>query len=216
MPLKMYMWSNTLAISNIRRSLLCEFRGIAGILYSPLLIQRTSGVWKWVCCRIWSFGMVGRKIITNRPKTVPRSNCLSLRSVDICSFGIYMHKCIVNNQQILHFCAFKNYQLNFINSKICQGIFIFPCKICFLALFSCFENMAPKYHYIIPLKTIEQWTGIIVRLSYLHWRLWAKYRSTEGCSKLKSPETRQVQEILVSTLEHLQVPKWDRTRCPEE
>ena len=44
----------------------------------------------------------------------------------------------------------------------------------------------------------------------------SKNRSTEGCSKLKSPETRQVQEILVSTLEHLQAPKWDRTRCPEE
>ena len=44
----------------------------------------------------------------------------------------------------------------------------------------------------------------------------SKNRSTEGCSKLKSPETRQVQEILISTLEHLQVPKWDRTRCPEE
>ena len=42
----------------------------------------------------------------------------------------------------------------------------------------------------------------------------AKNRSTEGCSKLKSPETRQVQER--STLEHLQVPKRDRTRCPEE
>ena len=42
-------------------------------------------------------------------------------------------------------------------------------------------------------------------------------RSTEGCSKFKSPETRQVQErLLVSTLEHMQVPKWDRTRCPEE
>ena len=41
-------------------------------------------------------------------------------------------------------------------------------------------------------------------------------RSTEGCSKLKSPETRQVHERLVSTLEHMQVPKWDRTRCPEE
>ena len=41
-------------------------------------------------------------------------------------------------------------------------------------------------------------------------------RSTEGCSKFKSPETRQVQERLVSTLEHMQVPKWDRTRCPEE
>ena len=41
-------------------------------------------------------------------------------------------------------------------------------------------------------------------------------RSTEGCSKLKSPETRQVQERLVSTLEHMQVPKWDSTRCPEE
>ena len=41
-------------------------------------------------------------------------------------------------------------------------------------------------------------------------------RSTEGCSKFKSPDTRQVQERLVSTLEHMQVPKWDRTRCPEE
>ena len=41
-------------------------------------------------------------------------------------------------------------------------------------------------------------------------------RSTQGFSKLKSPETRQVQERLVSTLEHMQVPKWDRTRCPEE
>ena len=39
-------------------------------------------------------------------------------------------------------------------------------------------------------------------------RYGSKNRSTEGCSKLKSPETRQVQEILVSTLEHLQVPKW--------
>ena len=44
----------------------------------------------------------------------------------------------------------------------------------------------------------------------------SKNRSTEGCSKLKSPETKQVQERLVSTLEHLQVPKWDRTRCSEE
>ena len=41
-------------------------------------------------------------------------------------------------------------------------------------------------------------------------------RSTEGCSKLKSPETRQVQERLVSTLDHMQIPKWDRNRCPEE
>ena len=36
-------------------------------------------------------------------------------------------------------------------------------------------------------------------------------RSTEGCSKFKSTETRQVQEILVSTLEHVQVPKYDCT-----
>ena len=41
-------------------------------------------------------------------------------------------------------------------------------------------------------------------------------RSTEGCSKFKSPETSQVQERLVSTLEHMQVQKWDRARCPEE
>ena len=37
---------------------------------------------------------------------------------------------------------------------------------------------------------------------------------TDWCSKLKSPETRQVQERLVSTLEHLQVTKWTRIRCP--
>ena len=36
---------------------------------------------------------------------------------------------------------------------------------------------------------------------------WSKNRSTEGCPKLKSPETRQAQEILVSTLEHLQAPE---------
>ena len=36
-------------------------------------------------------------------------------------------------------------------------------------------------------------------------------RGTEGCSKLKSRETRQVQERLVSTLEHMRVPKCDRT-----
>ena len=41
-------------------------------------------------------------------------------------------------------------------------------------------------------------------------------RSTEIYSKLKSPETRQVQERLVSTWEHLQVPKLDRTRRLEE
>ena len=48
------------------------------------------------------------------------------------------------------------------------------------------------------------------------WILKKQKRSTEGCSKFKGPETRQVQERLVSTLEHMQVPKWDRTRCPEE
>ena len=41
-------------------------------------------------------------------------------------------------------------------------------------------------------------------------------KCTEGCSKLKSLETRQVQERLVSTLEHMQVPKWDKGRCPME
>ena len=44
----------------------------------------------------------------------------------------------------------------------------------------------------------------------------SKTRITEGCPKPKSPETRQVKERLVSTLEHLQVLKWDMTRCPEE
>ena len=40
-----------------------------------------------------------------------------------------------------------------------------------------------------------------------------KYR---GMFETQSPETRQVQERLVSTLEHLQVQKWDRTKCPDE
>ena len=44
----------------------------------------------------------------------------------------------------------------------------------------------------------------------------SKKSSSEGCPKFKNPETRQAQERLVSTLEHMQVPKWDMTRCPEE
>ena len=32
----------------------------------------------------------------------------------------------------------------------------------------------------------------------------------------KSPETWQVQEKMVSTLEQMQVPNKDRTRCPHE
>ena len=39
----------------------------------------------------------------------------------------------------------------------------------------------------------------------------SKNRSIEGC-----PETSQARERLVSISEHLQVPKWDRTSCPEE
>ena len=54
-----------------------------------------------------------------------------------------------------------------------------------------------------------------VSLNHVFYR-YKQNRSTEVCSKLKSPETRQVQERLVSTLEHMQVPKWDSTRCPED
>ena len=58
--------------------------------------------------------------------------------------------------------------------------------------------------------------GILFRKWRSDYHVASINRSTEGLSKLKSPETRQVQERLVSTLEHLQAPKWDRTRCPEE
>ena len=51
---------------------------------------------------------------------------------------------------------------------------------------------------------------------YFPWSDDKQKRSTAGCSKFKSPETRKVQERLVSTLEHMQVPKFDRTRCPGE
>ena len=50
------------------------------------------------------------------------------------------------------------------------------------------------------------------RLELCYSKCLKQKRSTEGCSKFKSPETRQVKERLVSTLEHMQVPKWDRTR----
>ena len=54
-----------------------------------------------------------------------------------------------------------------------------------------------------------------LHIFYLLWPiLSAKHNtSTERCSKLKSPETRQVQERSVSTSEHW---KWDSTRCPKE
>ena len=70
-----------------------------------------------------------------------------------------------------------------------------------------------KEYYAYIMYNVWKAGGYIYSFTYL---VGAKNRSTEGCSKLRSPETRQVQEILVSTLEHLQVPKWDRTRCPEE
>ena len=49
------------------------------------------------------------------------------------------------------------------------------------------------------------------------WRLsvLGKNRSTEGCSKLKKSGNK-TSSGKISILEHLQVPKWDRTRCPEE
>ena len=39
--------------------------------------------------------------------------------------------------------------------------------------------------------------------------------STEGCSKFKRSGDKTSSGD-ISTLEHMQVPKWDRTRCPEE
>ena len=49
-----------------------------------------------------------------------------------------------------------------------------------------------------------------IHVLILYYLLIKQKRSTEGCSKFKSQETRQVQERLVSTLEHMQVPKWDQ------
>ena len=73
-------------------------------------------------------------------------------------------------------------------------------------------------HLFLPL--LNWWESLLCRMKYSCNKFRQMYkakqkRSTEGCSKFKGPETRQVQERLVSTLEHMQVPKWDRTRCPE-
>ena len=65
----------------------------------------------------------------------------------------------------------------------------------------------------VPSEFISLWfVSVHGAASYIQ----SKTEVPEGCSKFKGPETRQVQERLVSTLEHMQVPKWDRTRCPEE
>ena len=64
-----------------------------------------------------------------------------------------------------------------------------------------------KYKYLMNVDPYRRWK---INLSF---HCCKQKRSTEGCSKFTSPETRQVQERLVSTLEHMQVPKWDRTRC---
>ena len=101
------------------------------------------------------------------------------------------------------------------------------------------ENMTSFLNYVTAtLRTLFAWRGSCHDSKYrksawcccptIHWNnsemvyligqlaTMKQKRSTEGCSKFKGPETRQCQERLVSTLEHMQVPKWDRTRCPEE
>ena len=86
-----------------------------------------------------------------------------------------------------------------------------------------FENyLGQMYHPELEIKdnTAASYLDLLLSIGkdgQLHTSLYDKQkRSTEGCSNFKGPETRQVQERLVSTLEHMQVPKWDRTRCPEE
>ena len=85
------------------------------------------------------------------------------------------------------------------------------------------EKRIPWYMHIIFLTKIlgifaVSWNPIIIRnwikknAGKVPTNLLKQKRSTEGYSKFKSPETRQVQERLVSTLEHMQVPTWDRTR----
>ena len=77
-----------------------------------------------------------------------------------------------------------------------------------------------NFQFIHPVEFLENFQFFCISTFCTHGTLVTicakQKRSTEGCSKFKSPETRQVQERLVSTLEHMQVPKWDRTRCPEE
>ena len=43
----------------------------------------------------------------------------------------------------------------------------------------------------------------------------SKIRGTKLCSKLKRSEIKQARKKFVSTLEHVQVPKWDRARRSE-
>ena len=65
-----------------------------------------------------------------------------------------------------------------------------------LTEFESFPRLTPPFHVPFPGLT-----------SY-----WAKEKYRGVFGEFKGPETRQVQERLVSTLEHMQVPKWDRTR----
>ena len=85
-----------------------------------------------------------------------------------------------------------------------------------------FENVLRHKHAVnTKLESILNDPNVVRELTCFHENFVKapadkQNRSTEGCSKIKSPETRHVQERLVLTLEHLQSPMWDRTRCPEE
>ena len=61
--------------------------------------------------------------------------------------------------------------------------------------------------YFIDIKTVASTNDVKKHKSdCLTLQDLSKKRSTEGCSKLKRPETRHNQERLVSILEHMQVP----------
>ena len=81
--------------------------------------------------------------------------------------------------------------------------------------FDCDEKLS---YVKLPIKEKYSHTIITERYRFCCLKYFQRKskRSTEGCSKLKRPETRQFQKRLVPTLEHMQVPKLDRTRCPEK
>ena len=100
--------------------------------------------------------------------------------------------------------------------NVCVSVFFATCNdisVIYVTAQMCrrTEEVVPTAELPTPLTCLwRHCTGPSLSISQ------KQKRNTEGCSKFKSPETRQVQERLVSTLEHMQIPKWDRTRCPEE
>ena len=141
-------------------------------------------------------------------------NCKLCCNYVICKLHVWWMWASVILNLVFKFVSVYNINLYKLNKKYSQNNKTQSRRFCNIFFESCHRKIHTSscvLHYFVGPVHWKELSNLCHLIVY-----WKQKRSTEGCSKFKSPETRQVQERLVSTLEHMQVPKWDRTRCPEE